>query len=90
MKPIVRNLVLVLRLLLYCNMYSVRCVCHNPVCFWNDCRFCIFEYSMEASVYNLKLFKNRFRKDNCVFKKCRLSKLLLKLVVKLSNEEGIM
>ena len=26
-------MVLVLCLLLYCYMYSVMCVCHNPVCY---------------------------------------------------------
>ena len=60
-KPVVRNLVLILRLLLYCYMYSVICICHNPEL---QIKFCIFEYSKEATVYNVKVFKNRFRQDN--------------------------
>ena len=32
-------------------------------------KFCILEYSREATIYKLKLFKNRFRKDNSLSKK---------------------
>ena len=59
-KPIARNFVLVLNLLLYCHMYSVICICHNPVCY-------ICEYSSEATVFQVETFQkqiNRFRKDN--------------------------
>ena len=62
---------------------------------WLQIKFCIFEYSRGATVYKVKLFKNRLRKDNSfskihtqktnkqttITKSCRLSKLLLTLVV---------